>query len=380
MTLKAFVYVVAIYGISLVLLLTGCQERQQLKDMHNNTQQMNDTITKMAATTEAMKGYTEVLATDSHDLKGMTGELYDALRQGTALQIRKMLWETLFEDEGLDSKLVNSGLYFVAFEFELWSGLGQDGSSERRDLLAKDAVREFFNHLRLVSHWDGSGLNPFAQPAKRIASLEFSYKDTLNEKAVFNALSVTAHIKNRKQEFSADQSGIDSYSMYSLIENGLRAGRQIQSGKKKLEDFPEYVNEVLQNEDLAKRLLQARYNMLGLISLGKLSKISESFYQGIKLKMFGSKWSFDLNKLNQSQLRFVRDRFVEAQETRKLVEELGLKTQLNKDIKKMLSNLTLLNVESSGNLSSALLKKSEPKSDFDSDKQAFAEALRQYLI
>jgi hypothetical protein len=129
--------------------------------------------------------------------------------------------------------------------------------------------------------------------------------------------------------------------MFTLIEKALLAGQEIHTGNKRTNDFPAYVDEVLRNEPLAIRLLQARYNIIGLVLLGRVTQISDSLWQGFKLKIWGSKWDLDLDSMNFSQVKYYNDHFVEAKKTKDLLAKLGIKVQMDKDIKKIFSNMNI---------------------------------------
>ena len=373
-------------AMSLMLMLVACQEKKQLTEMHDSTAQMNTTTSNMDKKMGEMSATTTEVGKESHEMNGkmsnvvgtadktltLMGELYDSSRQGQSLDLRRKIWDAVVSEKALDAKIVGAGEYFLAFEFEVWSSMAQDTQENRRDQLAKDAVTELFNNLKLVSHWDENEINPFANPESRIKSGEYlSSGETLNEKAVFNALSAALHKINRKQEFAAGKAGIEVLSMFSVIEKSLKAGVLIKAGQKRLEDFPVYVDEVLRNESLAIRLLQARYNMMGLILMARVSKISESFTDGFSKKILGKKWVVDLAKLNQSQVRFYTAHLTEALKTRQLLTDIGVKAELNKDIRKILSNLALLNVSSADSAGEI--------SDLARDRISFADGLQKYL-
>lgn len=388
MPMKSLKPVVA--AVAFASLLVACQEKQQLKEMHDNTEQMNATTAKMSATTdqllaktgsvestttkvadvsEKMNGKMTDIVSNSQSTLSLMSELYDSGRQGAALDLRMKIWKEIVEQEDLGAKVVNSGEYFLAFEFELWSGLGQDQNPTRRDLLARDAVKEFFNHVKIVSGWSAKDSNAFAQPGSRVKSGEyFVTTETLNQKAVFNALSAALHQTNRKQEFSADRNSLEVLSMYSLIEKSLRAGAQIKLGEKKLEDFPLYVNEVLKSEKLAIRLMQARYSMLGLVLLGRVTDIGWDLGTGARLKIFGSPWTLDLSHFNQSEIRFFRAHLTEAQKAKTLLQDLKMPVVLDPSLKKIYANARVLDVDPTIAEASLSL-----------DVKDFSQALKEYL-
>lgn len=331
----------------------GCEMRDQLKDMHDNTAQMNKT--------------TGTLADSTAQTVQMMGELYDASRQGTAMDLRKKLYDSIVLEKALDSKMINAAKYYMAFEFELWSGQGQDREIDRRHVLAKDAVEELFNHLKTVSHWDDEDLDPFANPETPSLTPEIISKK--NQMAVFNALAATVHYTNRKQDPVTDKNNIPKLSMYSLIEESLLAGAEIRRGAKRIADYPIYVDEVLKTEALAIQFLKARYNVLGVMIIGQVSRISKSLWDGVKIKILNQKWNLETEKMSPSEVRSYRALLDQAEKTKQLLVRLGVSVELDKSVKSIFSKMQI-----PAQTQSAM----KPMSVLDSEKQAFIDSLNQY--
>jgi hypothetical protein len=377
-------------------LLMACQEKKQLNEMHDSTVQMNATTQKMAANMEKtvaimektmtaldksneqmekLKVTTDRAAGSSEKVVPLIAESYDLARQGGAHTIRKDLFDSMLKvDMPVDRKLVAAGEYMVAFEFQLWSGLGQDiegKNSKAKDKLSKDAVTEFFNNLATVSRWSGPS-NPFARPQYTpFGKLNWTINagPEENEMAVFNVMAAALHKTNRKQEGYAEFNQVDPISMFSLIQNALVASLQIRSGEKKIEDFPIYVDELLRSEPLAIRLLQARYNMLGLVLLGRVTSISDSLLEGMKFLYLDKKWTLDLDRMNISQVRFYRMHLTEAQKTRDLLKKIGAEIPVHSKLKAIYSNMTVKNSTAGAAADRALAD----------DKMFFVNSLKQYL-
>lgn len=338
--------------------LAACGEKKQLTEMHDNTAQMNQTTGSMAQTTikmdssiSQMKTTTDKVADVSGQMNekmskvvitaeqtaALMGEVYDTGRQGAALDVRKKLFDSIMTDSSLDKKVVHAAEYFLAFEFQLWSSLSQDNEADARDRLRRDALTELFNHLLTVSHFAEDDLDPFASP-----DLQFSERfQKKNQMAVFNAIAAAAHITNRKSERNGKIENRENDSIYELIKTGLLAGAQIRKGEKRIEDFPSYVDEVLKNEGLALRLLKARYNVLGVILLARLTPIADSLWQGARLKYLGKAWSLNLSDLNISQVRLYKAHLTEAAKAKSLLAELGIKIQIDPSLKKIYEKMTV---------------------------------------
>ena len=122
-------------------------------------------------------------------------------RQGASLDLRNKLFSRVISSPKVEEKGTNAGLYFLAFEFQLWSNLGHDARTGERERLMKDAVEEFFCHLLSLTHWTEN--DPFAGKNP----LAFSEAD--RERAAFNAFALTLEKNNRKQELAYESTGRD---------------------------------------------------------------------------------------------------------------------------------------------------------------------------
>jgi hypothetical protein len=159
----------------------------------------------------------------------------------------------------------------------------------------------------------------------------------------FNALSISLEKNNRKQLASTASAGKGAVSMLKMIETALLAGQSIREGKTQLRDYPAYVDVILAHEGTAIRLLEARYQMLGLVVLTQLTPIAKNKIEGFKYKIWGSRWDLDFGKLNQSQLRLASFRLAEANHAREILAELGVEEELNSSIKKIYGNAEMVN-------------------------------------
>ena len=305
--------------------------------MHDTTMQMGATTAQMAATTAQMNQNTKSMKATTENMNGVMTEIFDAGRQGAALDLRSKQWELLLQSKKLEDKGTYAGLYFLAFEFQLWSNLGRDARPNERERLMQDAVDEFFRRLVGITHWAAEELDPFAgkNPLK--------FGEVENEKASFNALAGSIEKNNRKQEIAQEEAKSESISMLKLLETALRAGKEIREGRSRLTDFPEYVNIVLQREELAYRLLRARHQVMGLAVLGYLTPMTRTLTEGFKYKYLGQKWDLDFNQLNESQIRLASFRLKEAIEARDFLAEMGWKSELDSTIKRIFSHARVVN-------------------------------------
>jgi hypothetical protein len=296
----------------------------------------------MAAVTEKMNQNTENMKSTTEGMSGVMTEIYDSGRQGAAVDLRNKQWDLLIHAAKPDEKAANAALFFIEFEFQLWSNFGRDTIKQERERLMQDAVCEFFVRLLGITHWAPEELDPFAGSAPVLLANPLKQSDLDNEKASFNALALTIEHNNRKQELIPETSA-DQLSMLSLIENALRAGKQIKEGKAKLSDFPAYVDLVLQNEELAVRLLRARHQMMGLAVLCQVTTMCRDLGEGAKYAKLGVRWDLDFSQLNESQVRLISFRLGEGIAARNFLAELGIRDDLDAGIQRVFSHGTAKN-------------------------------------
>jgi hypothetical protein len=331
-----------------LLALSSCAK---VKDMHDATMQMNATTAKLSDT--------------SADMAKIMTEVMDTGRQGASLDLRNKLWATITNSKSLEEKATNAGLYFQAFEFELWNNEGMDKLGNQRQNLMYDAAKELFCHLLDITHWDN--VDPFAGKGL------FAATSTQNEQMTFNAIADTLEEVNRKQLHINSVTNNKTSSMLDMIETSLRAGKSIREGNSQLSDYPAYVDMILANEKNAVKLIQARYHMLGLEVLTKLTPIGQNKMEGFKYKIWGSAWEIDFKKLNQSEIKAVTLRLKQANQARDLLADLGDKEELNPSLKSIYGHATLVNADPS--LDKEGLKQSSTSLAL---QQNFSDALDEY--
>ncbi|WP_374028971.1 hypothetical protein [Bdellovibrio bacteriovorus] len=120
-------------------LVSACEMKKNLDDMHKATVEMSET-------TKRMEEKTTELDKKSESLDSKTAELYDALRQGNAAILRKEFLDQMSEATEIPKKLALGVKYYWAFEFQLWSMQGLD-NDVRREELAVSAAREFIREI-----------------------------------------------------------------------------------------------------------------------------------------------------------------------------------------------------------------------------------------
>ncbi|MBO9667945.1 MAG: hypothetical protein J7501_14175 [Bdellovibrio sp.] len=299
---------------SLVILsIAACSEVKKVDEMH-------DATVRMSETTDTMK-------TRTGELKDVTDELYDALRQGNALQLRREAYNSVLQAPTLFKKISEATKYFMSFEFQLWNGIGQDGAAEKREILGQQAAQEFFMEIEELATRDNS-VNPLAQPdAKDIYSQD-------NLTASFNAMAVGMDRYNRKQEQNiAAKPDQKMMSMYSMMEEALLAPRDVaQKG---------YIREILAHEEKAVQLLQARYNMFPLMFIDVVSKIGDKNLVG-QAKMLLMGWEFNVDALSATQLEYLQTEVLEkAVSAKELLIKIGKKPELDGKVARLLAKMAV---------------------------------------
>lgn len=329
------------------LALAGCGQLKKVDDMNANTAQMNETTAKMSAsmeemnkaiattnqTSSAISATSNGIAASAFHTGGVIDSAQDAGRQGGSLDARTKQFDAIIGSKKVDVKIVSAGIYMQAFEYQLWNNRGIDATPNKLNELEFEAVNEFFPRVSTISHWDD--IDPMALPTKPFAG------DTTNQKASFNAIATELHRLNRIEEDTAEEANVSANSMFTLIANSLRAGKQVREGRARLEDFPAYVDRVLTFEDIAIKLLQARYQMLGLALLIETTPILNGLWEGFEYTSGLKKWNLDLSTLSQSKLRRYRLQFTYAERTEALLSEIGAPVKLHPSVAKIYSGMKI---------------------------------------
>lgn len=352
-----------ILSMTTLLLVSACAEQEKLNEMHDatvkmekttgemnqNTGKMNEVTTKMddkmaqmtnttervATTTESVDKKTAVVSAKLDNLGDMTNELYDALRQGNALQLRREALSSLLKASSMQMKLSESAKYFMSFEIQLWNIYGQDKDFDKRDILAQQATQEFFME---VAEFAPAG---YDVDATATPDAEDIHSDS-NRTASFNALAAAMHQINRKQVSTLNKDNrFEKVSMYSLMAEALLAKKDIQANVANLGAKEKYMREVLAQEKLALQLLQTRYNIFPMIFVDLTTKISEKGLLG-KAMMATLAWELDLDKLNKTQFEYFRTEVLQqALDAHKLMTQIGVKPKMGKKLAMILSKMRI---------------------------------------
>ena len=334
---------------------------------------MSDTTDGMATTTQGMSGKMEDVRAISNRLEAETAELYDALKQSDSNLSRQNTLKLVIQDKSVQHKLADAVKYFWAFEFQVWSGIGQDTPEKRMDL-AFIGAREFLNDisecmepgqvdpdpLALNEVLDKNLLTTgarFAQQglvggiAKFLANIVDPTAPALgqelaekgNRQLCLNAMAAQLQETNYKQTTVLKQRPeLAKLTMLSLIEASLRAKVEMSEKGKELSDYPEFVTQVLMREENATLLLQARYNFLGTMVLGLTTNIQDGVLAPAKMML--ADWKMDLSKKNKAQVAEVTGYLKDALRMRKFMLEVGIQPKLDAGLVKILNHGVLSKV------------------------------------
>lgn len=325
------------------------------KEMSETTSQMNDRTKSMAETTEAMKTITEKMnettqkvAEISAMLGLQTDEMYNSLRQGDTLNARRQELESLLKARETPAKLSHAAKYFMAFEFQFWTGHGQDNEDELEELYAS-AAREFLREAQELIPNNEYIVKPYAQNKGDLDSDNNRYQS-------INALAATLHMQNLKQELMIKKNLRLEMTMYKMIEISLRASKEIEKGTKSVSDFPLFVKEVLVYEEVARYLIKARYQFLGVMALAKISNIQDGMIEIAKMFIFN--WRMKLSKLNSVQIEEIAKWYNSACNSREILRFLGESTALDSKTKQFYKHLRITE------FGTGTQKKSDIEADF----------------
>lgn len=271
---------IGILAVVMAQTVSGCSVKRKLDDMHDSTMHMDR--------------MTERLGKTSDDLKETTCEMFEALKQGDTLARRQESFQAVLNAKQNARKASEAVKYFLAFEFQIWAG-GACDTEDARIRSATSAAREFMRDVQDLVH---RPLQP--RPLIKILDNESSAD---NEARSLNALALTMHMLNpRQEELRRQKPDIKELSMLTMIQEALTARESIEAGTKKLEEFPGYVAEILSYPDIARHLIQVRYNYMMTVPLRRLANLdaASAIEQG---KMLTRHWTVDFKPLDTRELQ-----------------------------------------------------------------------------
>ncbi|OYZ17388.1 MAG: hypothetical protein B7Y39_15295 [Bdellovibrio sp. 28-41-41] len=342
--------------LSTTLLLSACDVRNELKDMHKSTGNMEKNTEKMVEITDRMEKMTGNMGGDVKVMKNETGEVngsvtefngkldklqgvidsmetrvgtgieevYDGLRQGDSSSLRRVAFQGVLKARAHEKKLLEAAQYLAGYEFYFWRGFGMDTDIKRRDDLVVGATQQFFKDIYEFYNYKAA-VFPFADP---------DLGESFNREASFNAVAAALHMDNPKQKeniklMAAKGIKVEELTFLKLIKQGLSLRPDIESGKIKLDDIPLQYKEVLINEDVAVKLLQARWNFLSVAALDKSFHFKqEGAFKYVRSAWnLATTWKLDFSLLNATQIADQNFYLKEAKSAREFLNSIGVQTK-----------------------------------------------------
>ena len=360
-----------IFMASLLVFTPACNPFGKINSMSDTTAEMNNTTKDLLNTSNQMKTSTDQLAQQGKDIPakmdsqlsktdtviGLTSDLTDLERQGGSLQIRGDVLERLRNAHSGGDKLAQASMYVQSFEFQTFTGTQEDAAQGKRELLFADAMNEFFATLNEFNS-SVSKVSPFALKLIEKAPLFIANSQT-NQQACFDALAATLHMVNRKQVENINKlnvtskSQLDVETFYSLISKTMLKEKSINKGEISLSQVSAWEKIILDNHDMAIRLLQARQNtILGIVldrtmpakgfeynliqdevALTEVvpeNKLSDILLSGMdSLMKVGYSWTLNLDQLNIEQIQKYQEYLQAVLDTRSIIKSLGVTININ---------------------------------------------------
>jgi len=295
--------------LAVVGLLSACEMKSNLDDMHDATNEMSDTTKEMKKRTDG--------------LDDKTAELYDALRQGNAALLRKEFLDAMKASEEMPKKLSLAVKYFWSYEFQLWSMIGLD-DDVRREELAASAAREFIREVHELVPEDDTFISPTSKDGKE--------KD-------FLALATAMHEVNDKQKNRVDKLSMQRFSMLYLFERALDEKRAMSEGKITMNELHTSSYDLLAFESKVVQILQARHNFILAMWMAKASSINKAnWWKKLLMGKLGQDWSYDLGKFSDVEISEMKKYLKAVHDTRQVLTRNGYKVIVDETVLTVLRN------------------------------------------
>jgi hypothetical protein len=343
--------------------------------MRDSTGSLHDLTQEMNETTKGLGENTKKVAELTDRMDKQTAEMYRDLRQGDSLNARRAGLKAMTEAEEPARKISEAAKYFMSFEYQVWTGIGHDDAANRLELAAS-AAREFMKDVQgFLAPGEEAAASPLAAPMGPVG------KESANREQDLNALSVAMHMLNPKQEILLkEHKDLKEMSMYVMIGEALSAGRDIALGAKKPEDFPQYVREILVYENLAKLLMQVRYNYLGAMTVSRVSNIRSGALSYVGMRYFNFDWTtfkakrtwmIDISKLGLVEVNELARYVKGAMQVNDAMLSVGMIPSMDEDLKAILEKARF-----SAETRKLALEGKDPKNKASVTAQAVAEFVK----
>lgn len=299
---------------ALSVLLVGCDNPLKL------TKKMSDTTTGLAATSNGMA--TKVSNTNDNSAKLGMG-----FGKSTSV-MRDDAFEKMENEKDMMAKMDFAVKYVDAFEFQVFNdeGIEQYDTMRLLEEARSEAIKEIAKKL-----------NPYF--TEKMITKGFSGTETDAAHSNFYAIASALHYVNSLQAEFRKPMGLPAESPLDLIVQGLsKKGAPVKSLRK-------FERDVLKEEALFARLIEARHKFIPVMAIARISTIKSGL--GDKLDMLLTKWrptfyrpEFSGN-MNDVQIDYISEMLSHAIIAKKILNNQGRVSKLDKKIVKILSNMVL---------------------------------------
>lgn len=309
---------------------TSCGMKKQLDEMHDSTVTMN-------GSTQQMKDNTEKMGDTTADMNASMQTMITLLRSKEAEDTRRNAFIQLGESKSLLRKFELASVYFMSFEFQLWT-LSQTDKVGQRDFFYRLAAEEFFTSITEYIEDYSFGVNGINPASKK--------DDQQNLFAFAVGMHYIHENQLRTHSVNPDYKVV---SFYDLIEQALLKMNDYNSGVLNEGDLTPSDVVVLRNYDIAIYLMHMRYNIFSTLALSRLSKIDRKGLLSNAGKLIKG-WKLDLSELSRAQQIESIEYLEYANEARALLDSIGIKTSLDGKINRIFKNMRLIEQESGASL------------------------------
>lgn len=338
--------------------MTGMAETHETmaEDMGSVTEDMGTMAEDMETMTEnleTMSAATTDLQQTSNDLREATINLYDDNRQGAALELRSNARQFMKAADDQLAKIGYAGQYYMAFEYQLWKGVYSDDAAKLATL-KRDAVEEliraayeFLPRRRSVS------------PRSTSASMKNLYAlvatlHAVNSNGLLRTTVTSDEPLSVGTEAAERPAGIAS--MLQLLQDGLSAKADLESGAILPESLAPHQKTVLEHEGVVIYMLQLRANFITAMVAQALATSD-----GERLGFFGRvhhilfRWTAKTATRNLVELNMYLELLKEAQAAQDFLTRIGAKAPLDGTLRRFLNKMRL----DEGELQSAIPARAE---------------------
>ncbi|MDZ4662343.1 MAG: hypothetical protein SGJ18_12065 [Pseudomonadota bacterium] len=322
--------------LSVALIASACSMKKDMKEMHDNTLEMNK---KMSETYDLMKQMK--MSTDT--VSETANHTYLDMRLNESVKDGFIALDAMNEETSLEAKMVAAAFYYASMEFQLWKGGFKNDNEEHRNLMYKLAVGRFFHDITeyLPQNLSAATISDILN--KRPPKNDENSKEDNALKNLY-ALAGVMHELNPNQEIMAKEKNFKPVSFFDVLVEGVNAIAEEKAGKNQTLAAPEYIQIIAQNEERLKLMLGLRYNLLAIKSIIYVAgDISNPITLG---KMMMAPWEASFAELsNSSKLGFAIKVTKGAVLTRLILNKFGIRpvlpTIVGKGFQDILNNMTV---------------------------------------